>query len=148
MLETTQRTRMKISRTATTPCYYTLGIFPSSNVILPSPVAKGAYSNTPTAPTTAAAKPASGTYLIAAPLDLVAGALVSVEDSVADAEVEAAALLVEAAPAPGLTELGSRLPHWLLHEEEPGLAVLHCLKVAWHSRKGRVCEYWLRLGGV
>lgn len=104
------------------------------------------YKSIPTAPTTAAANPASGTYLPAAPFEFVAAGLGPVD--VADAVLDAAAELVGAAPAPALTVEESRLPQLLLHWEEPGYCLLHRAKVYWHSRKGRVCLYWGRLEGV
>jgi len=104
------------------------------------------YKRIPTAPTTAAANPASGTYLPAAFFEFEAAGLAPVD--VADAVLDAAAELVGAAPAPALTVEGSRLPQLLLHWEEPGYCLLHAAKVYWHSRKGRVCWYWGRLEGV
>ncbi len=104
------------------------------------------YKRIPTAPTTAAANPASGTYLPAAFFEFEAAGLAPVD--VADAVLDAAAELVEAAPAPALTVEESRLPQLLLHWEEPGYCLLHAAKVYWHSRKGRVCLYWGRLEGV
>lgn len=99
------------------------------------PVGKS-YSKSPNAPATAAASPTSGTYIpVAAPLLCVAAGLAAVD--VAAAVLDAAELEVEAAPAPCLTVAGSRLPQSLLHWSEPGLAVLHWMKVYWHSRKGR-----------
>jgi len=95
---------------------------------------------------TAAANPASGTYLPAAFFEFEAAGLAPVD--VADAVLDAAAELVGAAPAPALTVEGSRLPQLLLHWEEPGYCLLHAAKVYWHSRKGRVCWYWGRLEGV
>ena len=104
------------------------------------------YKNIPLAATTAAANPASGIYRPAAPF-AGEGEVVAPVD-VADAVEDAAAELVEAAPAPALTVEESRLPQLLLHWEEPGYCLLHAAKVYWHSRKGRVCLYWGRLEGV
>ena len=104
------------------------------------------YKSIPIAPTTAAANPASGTYLPAVFFEFVATGLAPVD--VAGAVLDAAAELVGAAPAPALMVEESRLPQLLLHWEEPGFALLHLMKVYWHSRKGRVCWYWARLSGV
>ena len=124
----------KSSKRQPTLCRHTLNISTLSNAIYPLLfLFPATYNIIPTAPTTTAAKPASGAYLAAAPF-VALGAGLDAEDVPAVATVlDAAALLVDAAPAPALTSFGFRLPHWALHCVEPGVCVLHCWKVNWHS---------------